>query len=145
MSTTTETTAPEEEKLFQVYSSPRQSWKTITKTGRMIIFIEGQFITDNALDIEYLDEEVANGHPWLIKGAPVTSKEADPMARLKAKIIAEYEEEREAQAATAKLVDPTAAKLGETGNTESAKPQPLNSATTDLLASLQANSLSKAK
>lgn len=79
-----------DEKKFQHYKSSRQAMKMISKTGRKIIFVNYQYMTCEKDIIEYLNEEIELGLNVITKGELLTSEEADPMAALKRKHIAEY-------------------------------------------------------
>jgi hypothetical protein len=86
------------EKKYQHYSSSIQSIKTITPKGKKVVFVRGEFITDDKDIISFLDEEISNGLKVFTKGALLTHEEADPMANLKKRHIEEYlaEEKRKA-------------------------------------------------
>jgi hypothetical protein len=47
----------------RVYKSGMKSMQMITPKGHKILFVNGRYITDNADVIEYLDKEIAAGHP----------------------------------------------------------------------------------
>jgi hypothetical protein len=80
---------------YQHYTSARVSVRLITHTGGRITFTGYEFITRDKSIIEYLDTEIANGLVGIIKGALLTSDEADPVAAMKRKHIAEYLAEEE--------------------------------------------------
>ena len=103
-----------EERKFQHYKSSRQAVKLISKTGRKIIFVNFQYLTCEKEIIEYLDEEIELGLNVITKGELLTSAEADPMASLKRKHIAEYlaKEQKE-------LTDAALGKSKDMGNTKS--------------------------
>lgn len=75
---------------FQHYNSSVSSMRMITKNGTHIIFVLGQFITSNPECINYLNAEIDLGLPQVTKGELMTAEEADPMAALKRRHIAEY-------------------------------------------------------
>ena len=93
--TSTTSTAPAEkaapEASFQQYKSSRHSTRMITPAGKKIAFMNFQFITSDQECIDYLDAEIEAGIRTITKGEKLTTKEIDPMARLKAEIIAEHE------------------------------------------------------
>jgi len=91
------------ERKFQHYKCSRRSMKMITKKGRLIIFINFKFITDDVEYIEYLDTEIASGLRDVTKGALMTSEEADPMTALRRKFFAEFAAE-EAEKVRAKAL-----------------------------------------
>jgi len=79
---------------FQHYKASRPNVRMVTLTGKPITFINFQFITADKDVIEYLDSEIDQGLGIITKGKLMTAEEADPMAALKRKIIAEYEAEK---------------------------------------------------
>jgi hypothetical protein len=83
---------------FQHYISARPTMRMITPKGKPITFIGNTFITDDPEVIEYLDTELRNKALGITKGELMTAEEADPMAALKARIIAEHEEKKEKEA-----------------------------------------------
>lgn len=90
ISTSTPAVAGSEEKTFQVYRSSRISMRMITSEGIPILFSNYEYITDNYKVIEYLDNEIALGLKEISKGEAMSSREADPMERLRQKHIEEY-------------------------------------------------------
>ena len=94
-------------------------------------FVNGYFYTDNAKQIAELDAEIENGNPFISYTRDVTDEDLDPIAGLKAKIIAEYEAAKEA------ALDPTSDK-GETDKT--APLNPASTATLGVGASANSNS-----
>lgn len=131
MSTKTSAT----EKLFETYTSSLAAHKVIRPDGKVIHFIRGQLITDNAEDIAYLDEQIKKGAlRWLTKGKAVTASDADPMAALRRKIeedaIAKYIAAQKAAGEASGIVE-----------TESSSDKPvLTPASTSALARLTGNS-----
>ena len=88
-------------KKYHQYFSTRPILNIITTLGKKIRFVAGVYITDNEHEIEFLDKEIKQGHPMIYvkKGDEVVGAEAlDPMAAIKAKIIAEHEAAKAAQA-----------------------------------------------
>ena len=85
--------------LNQYFSTiPRIS--IIAPSGKQILFEGGMYLTDRPDEIEFLDKEVSIGHEMIYtkKGQEkISSKDLDPMAQLREKIIAEYEAKKEAQ------------------------------------------------
>lgn len=104
-SATTTAQTPEEKK-YQHYSCSMNAMKTITPTGKKIVFVRGELITDDKEVIEYLDDQISKGLKMFTKGALLTHEEADPMANLKKKFIEEYladQEKKKQDAALGKL------------------------------------------
>jgi hypothetical protein len=69
------------------------SCNVVMPDGRVIIFVSGTYRTDKPAEIDYLEKEIAAGHPHLFidqNEATVDSEMVDPMNALRAKIIAEY-------------------------------------------------------
>lgn len=100
---------------YQHYASARVAMRLITDKGVPIIFTGYQFITQDEDVIEYLNTEIKKGLPGILKGELLSLEDKDPMAALKRKHIAEYEEE--------KVQEAIAAAKGETqdmGKTEGA-------------------------
>lgn len=87
---TTELSTPESEKLFQCYTSPKRHMKFISPEGTVISFSEFKFITQDKAAIKYLDSQLDTPGFNVVKGKPMTSDEASPMAALKRSIIEEY-------------------------------------------------------
>ena len=75
---------------FQHYSSAKQATKLICEDGRVINFINFQFITADAAFIDFLDREIEAGNASFSKGELMTAEEADPMSALKRRHIEEY-------------------------------------------------------
>jgi len=71
---------------YQHYNSSRQSMRMITEIGRMISFVNYQYMTCEDDLIDYLNTEIDKGLNVVIKGELLTSKEADPMAALRSKM-----------------------------------------------------------
>ena len=82
------------EVILSLFKSSIPSCRTIMPNGKYIHFVEGTYATKDAEEIKYLEGEIAAKHPHIY----VDSKEAsiskqayeDPMAALRAKIIAEH-------------------------------------------------------
>lgn len=72
-------------KIFRT-TQPGQSMQMRTKAGKPILFVDGQFVTTNKADIEYLQAEVDDGNPHL-QG---TVEEVEPRKTM-AEVIAEAE------------------------------------------------------
>lgn len=94
----TQEEAGADETVYQHYSSSRVAIKLITDKGKKITFTDYQFITADQDIIDYLDTEIKSGMNVVTKGKAMTSEEADPMAALKRRHIAEYLETQETQA-----------------------------------------------
>ena len=75
---------------YQHYSCSRQAMRMISTGGRKITFVGYQYLTCEQEIIDYLDNEIAQGLRVITKGDLLTSKEADPLEKLKEKHIAEY-------------------------------------------------------
>lgn len=89
-----------ENKEFALFKSAVPSCKYIFKDGSTAIFVNGRFATDNEGQIEELKAEIKAKHPTIYVDAKekVTSAaHQDPIASLRAKIIAEYEAEQAAK------------------------------------------------
>lgn len=100
----TPTAAPEpkvEATVFQHYASSRIAMRLVTTNGKKISFTNYQFITADPDIIDYLDAEIKAGINVITKGKAMTSEEADPMASLKRKHIAEYLEQQKEESAKA--------------------------------------------
>ena len=83
----------EEEKTFNVYTSTMQSHKIMRNDGKTINVVQGQYITDDPKDIEFLDAEIKAGFPYLSEAETVTSTDLDPMAKLRAQMKEEARKE----------------------------------------------------
>jgi hypothetical protein len=88
---------------FQHYKSARTAVNLITSTGGKVKFTGYEFITRDEAIIEYLDNEIAKGLPGIVKGALLTSSEANPMEALKRKHFAEFQAQQ-VEAATNKAL-----------------------------------------
>ena len=85
---------------YHQYFSTRPKISIITPAGTRIAFAAGQYVTDVSAEIDYLNEQVAAGHPMIYvkKGSEtVTKEQLDPLAAVKAKAIAEYLAQQEKQ------------------------------------------------
>jgi len=108
--TQTADTAKKDE--YQVFTSPKLSFRMMTPKGRRIYFIAGKCITKVKEEIEYLDSEIEAGIRFITKGEAITSEDLDPMVALRKRIIKEYEAEK---AASAKVPEAPADKVAATG------------------------------
>ena len=78
---------------YNQYFSTRPKIAITMPLGERIYFVGGQYVTDKAKEIEFLDEQIASGHPMIFvqKGnETVTQEQLDPLAAVKAKAVAEY-------------------------------------------------------
>lgn len=106
---------------LNVYKSRIPSVNYSFKDGHTAPFNAGVFRTSNANEIAELDAEIKNGHPHLYVDpaeATVASNMVDPMAQLRARIIAEY------KASEAAAIDPT----NDMGNTNQEQVKPASTA-----------------
>jgi len=90
--------------LLRVYKATLPSVNYIFRNGKPAIFVQGKFATGVADEIAELDDEIAKGHPIIYVDAAereIDSEAVDPLAALRAKIIAEY------KASEAAAIDPT--------------------------------------
>ena len=71
---------------WQHYKSSRIALNMITFQGHKINFANYQFMTQDPEQIDYLDNEIANGQNVIEKGELLT-KEADPMAKLRKEVL----------------------------------------------------------
>lgn len=88
-------------KQYHQYFSARPVINITTPLGRKIRFVGGTYITDVAAEIEFLDNEVKNGHPIIFvkEDQKVVSEEAlDPLAAIKKKAVEEYLAKQKEQA-----------------------------------------------
>lgn len=86
--------------MLKLYKSSILSCKMHTPTGKELNFVKGRYATGNAAEIEFLDKEVALGHPhiYIDTGeSEVDSVQVDPLVAIKARAIAEYIAEQEAK------------------------------------------------
>lgn len=86
-----------EEKVFNIYRSTMQAHKLIRPDGKVIHVTNFQYVTDDKLDIAYLDNEISLGFPYLKAAEQVTSTDLDPVAAFRKQIaeeaIAAYKEQ----------------------------------------------------
>jgi len=75
-----------QEKVFNIYKSTMRNHKLIRQDGKAIHVINGELVTADKKDIEYLDAEIEAGFPYLKPAEQITSTELDPMASLRAKM-----------------------------------------------------------
>lgn len=127
-----------EEQVFEVYQSSKQSHRIVTPTGKTLHVINYQLITNNAADIEFLDNEIKAGFPYLRKGKAVSASERDPMVRLRNQMKEEAMAELLGNQATAKLADSSTALAATAAASATVKP-----ASSAMLASTAAKSDSK--
>ena len=83
------------EDVYQSYHSAVKNFSMYTPEGRRIIFVDGQFITNDPDFISYLDYEIRKGHPEIKKGKPVDKVVGDPLEGLKAKFFEEFKREQQ--------------------------------------------------
>lgn len=79
--------------MLRVYKATFNSLNYLFKNGKPAIFVSGRFCTDVESEIKELDEEIAQKHPHIFIDSnerEVDSTALDPMANLRATIIAEY-------------------------------------------------------
>lgn len=84
----------QEEKLYSVFYCRIPNSNFIFADGSVANFTGGRYVTDDPDKAAFLKREVTLGNPHIYIDAEktvVTAKELDPMAELKARIIAEYE------------------------------------------------------
>ena len=86
---------------FQKYTSSRQAVRLITDNGFRITFTDHTFLTQNEGAIEYLDREIAKGLRSITKGDVLTTEDLDPMAVLRKKFFAEFQEKQAKERADA--------------------------------------------
>ena len=87
-------------KQFHQYFSARPKISITMPNGNRIYFQAGSYVTDNEIEIEFLDEQIKLGHPiiYVQKGKElITQEQLDPLAAVKAKAVAEYLEKQNAQ------------------------------------------------
>lgn len=122
------------EKLFYVFKNSLGNCRYTFKDGKDANFLNGEYITDSAKEVEELQAEVDARHPHIYVDAAratVTTDKIDPLAEIRAKAIADYKAEM--AAALLKTND-----MGETDQT--GKLQGINNS--DLLADAMAGSTS---
>ena len=77
-------------KTFSVYKSSLPNQRIPMPNGRLICITSGKYITDKEDEIEFLDNEIKAGFPYLASAGTMTSEDLDPMISLRRKIIADY-------------------------------------------------------
>ena len=85
---------------FHQYFSTRPIISIIMPSGNRIRFMAGQYVTDNAEEIEFLDAQIKARHPMIYTKSgqeTVTKEQLDPLAAVKAKAIAEFLEQQKKQ------------------------------------------------
>ena len=105
--------------MLRVFKATMPSVSVIFGDGTQAIFVGGVYRTDNESHIATLESEIKKCHPHLFidpAEKEIDSTMVDPMAQLRAKIIAEY------LAAEANATDPT----NDMGTTEQTKLKPAN-------------------
>ena len=78
---------------YNQYFSTRPRLSIVMKSGTIIRFVGGQYVTDVPDEIDFLNEQVAAGHSMIYvkKGnETVTQEQLDPMAAIKKKAVEEY-------------------------------------------------------
>lgn len=89
--------ANKKEKVFNIYRSTMQAHKLIRPDGKVIHVTNFQYVTDDKLDIAYLDNEISLGFPYLKAAEQVTSTDLDPVAAFRKQIaeeaVAAYKEQ----------------------------------------------------
>lgn len=115
----------EVEKTYQVYKSSLASQRIAMPNGKLINITSNKYITAMEDEIEFLDNEIKKGFPYLTKGEPVVSSDLDPMNALRKKFYAEF------------LAEQTKVPAPALGNTETA---PIIPASTNDLGALAGNS-----
>ena len=81
-------------KTYHAFFSRIPNSTFIFPDGTTAAFISGRYTTDNEDRANTLKTEIAAGNPYIFQDAgklKLTATELDPMAELKARIIAEYE------------------------------------------------------
>lgn len=99
-----------EEKTYQTYKSGLENTKIIMQSGKVIHVRAHKYITCDAAEIEFLDNEIETGFPYLKKGEPVTTSDLDPMSALRKKIRAEVMAEIDAGNSETQKVVPASSK-----------------------------------
>jgi hypothetical protein len=82
-----------ESKKYHQYFSTRPIINITMPSTKRIRFVAGMYVTDNQAEIEFLDNEIKQGHAMIFvkEGQEVVDESAlDPLAAVKAKAIAEY-------------------------------------------------------
>ena len=80
---------------LNVFQATMPSVNYIFGNGKPAIFVQGFYRTNVQWEIEEFDREIANGHPHIHRPSKkedqvIESEMLDPMAALRAKIIADY-------------------------------------------------------
>lgn len=105
----------EQAKVFSVFKSTIPSCIYITKKGKYLYFVNGQYATANEEEIKELTEEIEQGHPSMYipkEGAKVTSEDLDPMSALRKKFFAEFQQSQAKAMDAEKNVSTSSAKAG---------------------------------
>jgi hypothetical protein len=82
-----------QEKQYHQYFSTRPVINITMPSSKKIRFVAGVYVTDNADEVKFLDEQIAFGHSMIYvkEGQEVVGEEAlDPLAAVKKKAIEEY-------------------------------------------------------
>ena len=89
-----------EEKIYKVFYCRIPNSNFIFPDGSIAAFTGGRYVTDDPDKAAYLKQQVTLGNPHIYinpEQVEVTAKDLDPLAELKARIIAEYEASKIAQ------------------------------------------------
>ena len=131
-------TKKEDSKKYQHYNCARIAMNMVTEEGKKIRFVNHQYITADELEIAYLNDQIDRGLKVITKDKLMTLEEADPMAALKRKHIAEYLAKESAE-----LVAESKGESRDMGNTES-KPA-ISPASSKAVVGGQGNKVTSAK
>lgn len=80
-------------KKYHQFFSRRPRISIIMPSGRSIHFSGGMYVTSNEQEIEFLNAEVAAGHPMIYvkdNEKVITEEQLDPLAAVKKRAIDEY-------------------------------------------------------
>jgi hypothetical protein len=80
-------------KKYNQYFSSRPRISITMTDGRRIAFVGGQYVTDNADEIAFLDEQIRAKHQMIFvkpDHLQVTQEQLDPLASVKKKAVEEY-------------------------------------------------------
>lgn len=90
------------QRMLRIFKCSILDCKYYTRKGKEIGFVGGKYITDNEDEVKELEAEIKEGHPHIYidaKDKEISAEDvADPMAALRAKIIAEYEANKQKEA-----------------------------------------------
>jgi len=82
-----------DKKQYHQFFSSRPKISITMPNGNRIYFVAGTYVTDNEAEIEFLNDQIRQGHQMIgvKKGQEtVTQDQLDPLAAIKEKAIAEY-------------------------------------------------------